>query len=173
VSHFCSKNGIIHQTCCSHTSQQNGVAERKHRHILDVARAMIIHMHVSKYLWSDAVLSICHLINRMSSSALHVKISFFCLHSHKSAFSVTRVFGCTCFVQDFSPVWINCFLDQSNVSLSGILELRKDISTTIHLPESTLCLLMFDFLSLFHILLQTIQELLHLLLSHRMFHCLH
>ncbi|XP_020258205.1 uncharacterized protein LOC109834580 [Asparagus officinalis] len=36
VSKFCALNGIIHQTSCSHTSQQNGVAERKHRHILDV-----------------------------------------------------------------------------------------------------------------------------------------
>jgi len=41
VSVFCSKNGIIHQTSCSHTSQQNGVAERKHRHIMDVARTLM------------------------------------------------------------------------------------------------------------------------------------
>jgi len=48
VSLFCSKNGSIHQTSCSHTSQHNGVVERKrkHKHILDVARTMIIHMHV-------------------------------------------------------------------------------------------------------------------------------
>jgi len=37
VSLFCSKNEIIHQASCSHTSQQNGIAERKHRHILNVA----------------------------------------------------------------------------------------------------------------------------------------
>jgi len=47
---FCSKKGIIHQTSCSHTSQQNGVAERKHIHILDVARTLMIHTSVSKYL---------------------------------------------------------------------------------------------------------------------------
>ena len=50
VSSFCSKNEIIHQTSCFHTSQQNGVDERKHRHILDIARTLMIHMSVPKYL---------------------------------------------------------------------------------------------------------------------------
>jgi len=49
---FCSKNRIIHQTSCSHTSQQNGVAKRKHRHILDVTKTIMIHISVPKYLWS-------------------------------------------------------------------------------------------------------------------------
>ena len=104
VSLFCSKNGIIHQTSCSHTSQQNGVAERKHRQILNVGRTMMIHMHVPKYLWDDAVLSACHLINRMSS-VFYGKILFSCLYPGKSIFSAPpRVFGCTYFVQDLSPV---------------------------------------------------------------------
>jgi len=67
MSSVCSKNKIIHQTSCSHTSQQNEVAERKYRHILDVTRTLLMHMNVSKYLWSDAVLSACHLINKMPS----------------------------------------------------------------------------------------------------------
>ena len=36
VSTFCSKNDIIHQTSCSHTFQQNGVVERKRRHIISL-----------------------------------------------------------------------------------------------------------------------------------------
>ena len=50
VSNFCSKYDIIHQTSYSHASQQNGVAERKHMHILDVARTLMIHMSVLKDL---------------------------------------------------------------------------------------------------------------------------
>jgi hypothetical protein len=38
--------GIIHQTLCAHTLQQNGIAECKNRHLLDVVRCLLFHMHV-------------------------------------------------------------------------------------------------------------------------------
>jgi len=54
----------------------------------------------------DAVLSVCHLIDRMPSSVLDGKILFSYLYPTKSVFFMTpRVFGCTCFVKDLSPGW--------------------------------------------------------------------
>ena len=103
MSFFCSKNGIIHQTSCSHTSQQNGVVERKHRHILDVARIMMIYMRVSKSLWSDVVLSTCHLINRMHSYVLHDKVLFSSFILTKVPFPLLLVFLPVHFVRDLSP----------------------------------------------------------------------
>jgi len=64
------------------------VAEHKYKHILNVARIMMIHMHVLKYLWVDAVLSACNLINKMPSSVLHGKILFSRLYPNKNIFSV-------------------------------------------------------------------------------------
>jgi hypothetical protein len=51
MNSFCVNRGIIHQTSCPHTSQQNGVAELKHRHLLHVARTLLFHMQVSKHFF--------------------------------------------------------------------------------------------------------------------------
>ena len=40
LTSYFQEHGIIHETLCVHTPQQNGRAERKHRHILNVARAL-------------------------------------------------------------------------------------------------------------------------------------
>ena len=49
------EHGIIHQSSCVATPQQNEVAERKNRHLLEVARAFLFHMKVAKQFWADAV----------------------------------------------------------------------------------------------------------------------
>src|SRR3954462_1168059 len=71
VLDLCSSYGTIHQTSCPHTSSQNGVAERKHRHILDVARTLMFASKTPSYLWSDAVLTAVYLINRMPYAPLN------------------------------------------------------------------------------------------------------
>ena len=50
IQSYCAFLGLIHQTTCPHTSQQNDVAERKHRHILDVTRTIMLQIYVPKYL---------------------------------------------------------------------------------------------------------------------------
>ncbi|XP_031744711.1 uncharacterized protein LOC101207712 isoform X1 [Cucumis sativus] len=74
-SYLC-ENGIIHQSSCADTPSQNGVAERKNRHLLETARALSFQMHVSKIFWVDAVSTACFLINRMPSSVLNGEIPY-------------------------------------------------------------------------------------------------
>lgn len=46
-----NKGGIQHQSTCPKTPQQNGIAKRKNKHLLDVARAIMFESNVPKYLW--------------------------------------------------------------------------------------------------------------------------
>jgi transposase InsO family protein len=60
---YLSAHGIHHQTTCRYTPTQNGVAERNNRHMLEVARCMIISMNVRKYLWGRVDMTVTQLIN--------------------------------------------------------------------------------------------------------------
>jgi hypothetical protein len=61
---YYSSKGIIHQTICVSTSQQNGVAKRKHHHLLNVSRALLFQANLPKHFWGDTVLIAAYLINR-------------------------------------------------------------------------------------------------------------
>ena len=57
---FMSHYGIIHQTSCPYIPQQNGVAERNNRHLIEIAHTVLIQSHVPLRFWGDAVLSSCY-----------------------------------------------------------------------------------------------------------------
>jgi len=99
-----ASHGILHQTSCAYTPQQNGVVERNNRHLVETTRTILIHGDVPQYFWGDVVLSACYLINRIPSSVLDNKILHSILFPHDPLHSLPpKVFGSTCFVQNFSP----------------------------------------------------------------------
>ena len=73
-SNFLKQKGIIHQTTCVYTPQQNGISERKNRHLLEMTRALMFQTNVPKIYWSDAVLTATYLINRLPSVILKIKV---------------------------------------------------------------------------------------------------
>jgi len=97
-------HGILHQTSCAYTPQQNGVAERKNKHLVETTHTLLIHGGVPQCFWGDAILSVCYLINRMPSSVLKNKIPHSILFSHESLHLLPpKIFGSTCFVHNFGP----------------------------------------------------------------------
>jgi len=43
LKQFMASHDILHQTSCAYTPQQNGVAERKNRHLIETTRTLLIH----------------------------------------------------------------------------------------------------------------------------------
>lgn len=62
---FLKKNGIIHQKSAPYTPEQNGVAERINRTILDRIRCMLIDSKLSAGFWAEAASTAVYLINRI------------------------------------------------------------------------------------------------------------
>ncbi|KAK8938674.1 hypothetical protein KSP39_PZI011284 [Platanthera zijinensis] len=103
---YLANHGILHQTTCVHTSTQNGVAERKNRHLLEVARCLLLAMHLPKSYWGDAVLTAAHLINRLPSRALSFDTPLSRLaqnHVVHTSHLPPRIFGSVCFVHVHTP----------------------------------------------------------------------
>uniref|UniRef100_A0A2N9J617 Integrase catalytic domain-containing protein n=1 Tax=Fagus sylvatica TaxID=28930 RepID=A0A2N9J617_FAGSY len=94
---FCADNGIIHQLSCPHTPQQNGVAERKHRHLIQCALALLSQSNLPISYWSYAVSTAAHLINKLPTPLLSNKSPWESLFHTKPTLTHLRAFGCQCF----------------------------------------------------------------------------
>ena len=100
LSAFFREQGIIHETSCVHTPQQNGGAERKHRHILNIARALRVQASLPIEYWGEGVLAAAYLINRTPSVVLQNKTPFEILYGHPLSYKHIRVMGCLAYAHN-------------------------------------------------------------------------
>lgn len=78
-----NEQGIILETTCPHTPQQNGVVERKHRHLLETARALRFEANLPKRFWDECVMTAAYIINRLLSKIIDNKTPFEVLFKEK------------------------------------------------------------------------------------------
>jgi hypothetical protein len=93
---FFQKVGITHHVSCPHAHQQNGSAERKHRHIVEVGLALLSHACMPLKFWDKAFLTATYLINLLPTKILnHMSPTKVLLHV-KPNYESLCVFGCEC-----------------------------------------------------------------------------
>ena len=95
-----AKKGIVHQRSVAGNPQQNGRVERKHRHLIETARAMRIHAGLPKKFWAECVLAATHIINMLPTAILKWKTPFERLMKRKPDYGHLRVIGCLCYASN-------------------------------------------------------------------------
>jgi hypothetical protein len=95
---FCKKCGIARQKTTPYTPQQNGVAERMNKTLMEKERSMLSGAGLGQELWAEAVSIACYPVNRSSSSALDDTTPHEVWSGKKPSLQHLRVFGCDAYV---------------------------------------------------------------------------
>ncbi|GKE47260.1 retrovirus-related pol polyprotein from transposon TNT 1-94, partial [Tanacetum coccineum] len=135
VQKFFEDNGTLHRLSCPYTPQQNGCAERKHRHLVETGLAMLFHAHVPASYWVDAFSSATYIINRLPTKLLGNHSPFELLYSRLPNYTNFHAFGCLVYpyLRDYSahklaPRSIPCVFIGYNPQYKGYKCLDPDSS---------------------------------------------
>ena len=93
-----SQNETSVQRSCPRNLPQNGREKRKHIHILDTVRALLISFFCPEIFWGEATHTAIYTINSIPSPITSNISPFECLHNHPPDYHIFKVFGSTCFV---------------------------------------------------------------------------
>lgn len=96
-SNHLSQCGISQQLSCPHTPEQNGLAKRKHRHIIVTGLTLLFHANVPLKFWVDAFLIAVYFINRLPLSSIGKETPYSKLFDKNPDYSGIRIFGSQCF----------------------------------------------------------------------------
>jgi hypothetical protein len=96
LHHYFQVNVITHRVSYPHTHQQNGLAERKHRHIVETGLALLAQAHLPLRFWDEAFNTATYLINRMPSKVIGHDTPIHKLFGTNPDYTKLCVFDCAC-----------------------------------------------------------------------------
>ncbi|GJV47921.1 retrovirus-related pol polyprotein from transposon TNT 1-94 [Tanacetum coccineum] len=97
LSTYTEDVGITHQTSVARTLQQNGVAERRNRALVEAARTMLIFSKSPLFLWADDVATACYTQNRSLIYTRYNKTPYELLRDRKPDLKFLYIFGALCY----------------------------------------------------------------------------
>ncbi|GJT23949.1 putative ribonuclease H-like domain-containing protein [Tanacetum coccineum] len=94
MNQFCERKGIKREFSVARTPQQNRVAERKNRTLIEAARTMLADSKLPTTFWAGVVNTACYVQNRVLVIKPHNKTPYELFLGRKPTLSFMRPFGC-------------------------------------------------------------------------------
>ncbi|GJV11408.1 putative ribonuclease H-like domain-containing protein [Tanacetum coccineum] len=94
MNQFCKMKGIKREFSVGKTPQQNGVAERKNRTLIEGARTMLIDSKLPTTFWAKAVNTTCYVLNRVLVIKPHNKTPYELIRGRPPLIDFMKPFGC-------------------------------------------------------------------------------
>nr|GEX47423.1 hypothetical protein [Tanacetum cinerariifolium] len=93
LNQFCGMKGIEREFSVARTPQQNGIAERKNRTLIEAGRTMLADSLLPIPFWAEAINTACYVQNRVLVTKPHNKTPYELLLSRTPSISFMRPFG--------------------------------------------------------------------------------
>ncbi|KAJ9541914.1 hypothetical protein OSB04_028420 [Centaurea solstitialis] len=97
---FLVSKGISQNFSSVRTPQQNGVAERRNRTLIEAARSMLIEARLPLQFWAEAVNTTCYTQNRSLIVKRFKKTAYELFKERKPNISYFHIFGCNCYIKN-------------------------------------------------------------------------
>nr|GEX99192.1 hypothetical protein [Tanacetum cinerariifolium] len=95
LNQFCRLKGIKREFSVPRSPQQNGIAERKNRTLIEAARTLLADSLLPIPFWAEAVNTACYVQNKVLVTKPHNKTPYELLHGRLPSIGFMRPFGCT------------------------------------------------------------------------------
>jgi len=93
IDEFCEEHGIIHERTPPYSPESNRIAERKNRTVTDLVNSMLDTAGLSKAWWGEAVLTSCHVLNKVPNKNQD-QTPYEMWNGRKPSLSYLRTWGC-------------------------------------------------------------------------------
>ncbi|GJU45545.1 putative ribonuclease H-like domain-containing protein [Tanacetum coccineum] len=94
MNQFCEIKGIKREFSVARTPQQNGVAERRNRTLIEVVRTMLVDSELPTTFWAEAVNTACYVLNRVLVIKPHTKTPYGLIRGRTPLIDFMKPFGC-------------------------------------------------------------------------------